>query len=91
MKISRDKINHLSSLIVKDFEKREEMDYSEELNNIRLEITRVMTEELKVDDDADAEVRKTLESYSRGLREGTEEWEILYHKHYHEYLGKHGL
>ena len=29
MKISRDKINHISSLIVRDFAKRDELDYKE--------------------------------------------------------------
>ncbi len=91
MKISREKINHISSLIVKDFEKREELDYKEDLNDIRLEITRVMTDILKIDDKADDEARKTLNSYSKNLREGTPEWEVLYQRHYEEELKKHGL
>ncbi len=91
MKISREKINYISKLIVKDFEKRDELDYKADLNDIRLDITRVMTEELKVEDEADTEVRKTLESYSRNIREGTEEWDVLYQKHYREFMGKHGL
>ena len=65
MKLSRDKINHISSLIVNDFEQREELDYKTDLNDVRLEITRVMTEELKLDEKADSEARKTIASYSR--------------------------
>ncbi|MBI4383227.1 MAG: DUF507 family protein [Nitrospinae bacterium] len=91
MKISREKINHISSLIVKDFKKREEIDYKTDLNEIRLTIARVMTEELTIEDDADMAVRKTLESYSRLIREGTQEWDILYQKHLDEYMRKHGL
>lgn len=91
MKISREKINHISSLIVKDFKKREEIDYKTDLNEIRLTVARVMAEELTVEDDADKAVRKTLESYSRTIREGTQEWDILYQKHLDEYMNKHGL
>lgn len=92
MKISRDKTNHISSLIIRDFEKREEIDYKVELNEVRLAITRVMTEELMQDDKADAEARKLLDSQSsRNLREGTPEWDILYQKYYEDYMKKHGF
>ena len=90
MKISRDKINHISSLIVCDFKNREEIDYKVELNDVRLEITRVMTEELMKDDKADQLARKIIDSYSKNLREGSPEWEIMHQKHYEEELQKLG-
>lgn len=90
MKISRDKINHISSLIVRDFKNREEIDYKVELNDVRLEITRVMTEELMKDDKADQLARKIIDSYSKILREGSPEWEIMHQKHYEEELQKLG-
>lgn len=91
MKISRDKINHISSLIVRDFKKRDEIDYKVDLNDVRLEITRVMTEKMTLDDKADELARKIIGSYSKNLREGSPEWEIMYHKHYEEELHKLGL
>ena len=92
MKLSRDKINHISSLIVDDFESREELDYKVDLNDVRLEITRVMTEELQMDDRADAEARKIIASYKeKKIREGTPEWDIMYQKHYEECLKKLGV
>ena len=92
MKLSRDKINHISSLVVNDFEQREELDYKMDLNDIRLEITRVMTEELKLDEKADSDARKIIASYKeKKIREGTPEWEIMYHKHYEECLKKMGI
>ena len=90
MKISRDKINHISSLIVRDFKNREEIDYKVELNDVRLEITRVMTQELMKDDKADQLARKIIDSYSKNLREGSPEWEIMHQKHYEEELQKLG-
>jgi hypothetical protein len=91
MKLSRDKINHISSLIVRDFEKRDDLDYKEDLNDIRLEITRVMTEKLDFEDRAEQEARKTLASYSKKMHEGSPEWEILFQKHYVENLTKFGF
>ena len=91
MKISREKVNHISSLLIRDFEKREELDYKIHLNDIRLEVVKVYMEELKVDDDADNAARLILASYTtKNLREGTDEWDVLYRKHYEEYLSKHG-
>ncbi len=91
MKLSRDKINHISSLIIRDFEKRDDLDYKEDLNDIRLEITRVMTEKLNFEDRAEQEAKKTVASYSKNLREGSPEWEILFQKHYEENLTKFGF
>ena len=92
MKLSRDKINHISSLIVNDFEQRDDLDYKMDLKDVRLEITRVMMEELKLDDKADAEARKIIASYKeKKVREGTPEWDIMYQKHYEECLKKLGV
>lgn len=91
MKISREKVNHISKIIVDDLEKREDFDYKTELNEVRLEITHVMNEYLKIEDQADENARKVCASYSREIREGTGEWDILYNKHYEEQLSKHGL
>ena len=91
MRISREKVNHISKVIVNDLEKRDDFDYKTELNEVRLEITHVMNEYLKIEDRADESARKVCASYSRKLREGTDEWEVLYNKHYEEYLSKHGF
>jgi len=76
---------------MKDFDAREELDYLQEPNDVRLYIVKVITSELKIDDEIDNMVRKTLQSYSRNLREGSSEWEILYEKHYAEQMGKRGF
>ncbi len=92
MKLSRDKVNHISSLIVNDFEEREDLDYKMDLNDVRLEIAHVMMEELKLDEKADTEARKIIASYKeKKIREGTPEWDIMYQKHYEECLKKMGV
>ena len=88
MKISRDKINHISSLITKDFAKRDELDYKVDLNELRLDITRTMTEIFQLDDKADTEARRIMSTYKNAPREGSPEWDIMYQKHFDEYMGK---
>jgi len=84
VRLSREKINHLSKLIITDMAKDDRVEFFEEENKIRLEIVRVVTDLLKVDDEIDETARKTLASYSKSIREGTPEWEVLYNKHYNE-------
>ena len=91
MRISREKVNHISKMIVNDLAKRDDFDYKTELNDVRLEITHVINDYLKIEDSADENARKVCASYSRKMREGTDEWDILYNRHYEEYMSKHGL
>jgi uncharacterized protein len=91
MKISRDKISHISSLIIKDFAKREELDYKVDLNDVRRDIAGVMTEILQLDDKADVEARRIMNTYKNAPREGSPEWEIMYQKHFDEFMNKQGI
>ncbi|MBI4379459.1 MAG: DUF507 family protein [Nitrospinae bacterium] len=84
MRLSREKINHLSKLIITGLIKDDRVEFFEEENTIRLEIVRVLTDILKIDDEIDIEARKILSSYSKNIREGTPEWDVLYNKHYNE-------
>ena len=91
MRISREKVNHISKMIVTDLAKRDDFDYKTELNDVRLKITHTINEYLKIEDSADENARKVCASYSRKMREGTDEWDILYNRHYEEYMSKHGI
>ena len=44
MRISNDKVNHISKLIINDLEKRDDFDYKTDLNDVRLGIAKVMRE-----------------------------------------------
>ena len=84
MKLSREKINHLSKLILRQLLDDDRIEFFCDENDLRLEIVEVLRTELEIEDEIEEAVRAVLESYSRGIREGTDEWEILYHKHYTE-------
>jgi hypothetical protein len=49
-------------------------------DDLRVEVFRALTEESKLEESIDAEVRKILASYSRRVPEGSGEWEVLYQK-----------
>jgi len=88
VRLSRGKINHLSKLITQGLEKDEKIKLLSEPNDIRLQIVRIITDELKIDDVVDEEARRILSSYSKKMREGSSEWEVLYQKHYDEEIKK---
>src|SRR3989442_9790276 len=49
-------------------------------DEVRTEIIRALTEESKLEESVDTEVRKTLATYSRPMPEGSHEWQGLYEK-----------
>ena len=49
-------------------------------DELRPGIIRVLTDESKLEESVDTEVRKTLSTYSRPMPEGSHEWEVLYNK-----------
>ncbi|MDP6626152.1 MAG: DUF507 family protein, partial [Nitrospinota bacterium] len=57
MRISREKVNHISKLIVSDLEKRDDFDYKTDLNDVRLKVASVMNDYLKIEDRADESAR----------------------------------
>ncbi len=91
MKLSREKINHLANCIMNDFDKRDELDYIAEPTDVRLQIVKVITDVLAVDDEVDAFVKNKLDSLSKDIWEGSNEWEVMYNKYYEEEMNKKGL
>ena len=79
MRISRERIFYLADLIVKELGATPGVQVRAP-DEVRPEIIRALTEEAKLADSIDGEVRKILASYSRPLPEGSREWEILYQK-----------
>ena len=89
MRLSREKINQLSHLIINGFLEDENIEIFKGKNDIRLEIVRVITEEVMLEEEIDNKVRGILSSYKRKqLLEGSREWEILYQKTYEEEMNK---
>ena len=79
MRMSRERIFHLADLIMKELGNAEGV-HVKAPDEVRPELIRALTEESKLEESVDSEVRKTLSSYSRAMPEGSREWEVLYDK-----------
>jgi hypothetical protein len=79
MRMSRERIFYLADLIMKELGTAPGV-HLKAPDDLRPEIIRALTEESKLEESIDTEVRKTLASYSRPMPEGSREWEVLYQK-----------
>lgn len=86
MRLNEDRISHLSHLILDKLMQDRNVDAVQAEERVLREIKRTLTDELKFDDEADAVVRKMIQSLSRKVPEGSREWEVLYQKYREEEL-----
>jgi uncharacterized protein len=88
MSLSRPKINHLSQLIIKHLQKSDTVRLLKPENDVRLQVVKTLTDELKIEEIVDIEVRRKLASYSRKIVEGNREWDVMYQKFYEQEMQK---
>ena len=88
MRLSHGKINHITNLLMERLRSDGQVEFFSDDGEIRLEIARIINEELKDDEVIDVEVRRKIETQRREIPEGSEEWEILYRKYYDEEMLK---
>jgi hypothetical protein len=92
MKLSRDKVSEMSHKVVEMLRKNHDLRMKDKnTNNVRLEIVRVMTEFLMVEDKVDRASRDKIRTQKRDIPEGSEEWDILHQRYYSEELKKLGI
>ena len=89
MKLSREKVLRLSHLILDRLNKDEEVEYFADPQEIRQEIVKLISDEMKTDEAIDALVRRKIETQKRTIQEGSDEWDVLYRKYYEEEVNKH--
>lgn len=86
MRLSEDRISHISHLVLDKLVQHRSVDALQAEERLLREIKRTITAELQFDDDADAVARRTIQSLSRRVPEGSPEWEVLYRKYREEEL-----
>ena len=89
MKLSRERVLHLSRLIMGHLDADDGVEYFEEPTEIRQQIVKMIEGEIKADEQIDALVRRKIESQKRSIVEGSDEWEVLYRKYYEEEVARH--
>ena len=87
--LSEDKVSHLSHVILKAVKSSPLVQVKSEDGRILKEIKRVLAGELAHEENIDRKVRAKLGSYSRGIVEGSPEWDVLYRKTFEEESRKH--
>ena len=88
MRLSREKVNKLSHLVTEELVRLDDLEFIEDRNTIRLEIVKILNEELKKEETLDQEARKKISSQKKTVPEGSLEWDILYRKYYAEEVKK---
>jgi uncharacterized protein len=92
MKLSRDKITDVSHKLIEMLKKSRELRLkNKDTNVIRLEVVRVMTDLMTVEDKADRASKAKIRTQKREIPEGSEEWDLLHRRYYAEELKKLGI
>lgn len=87
--LSDDKVSHLSHIILGAVKKSPLIRIKSDESMVLREIKRVLAAEMAHEGEIDQKVRVKLASYSRGIVEGSPEWDVLYRKTFEEELRKH--
>jgi hypothetical protein len=82
--LSEDKTSHLSHVILQAVKASPAVRMRSEEAKVLKEIKRVLATELAHEEEIDRKVKAKLASYSRGIIEGSAEWEVLYRKTFEE-------
>jgi hypothetical protein len=88
MKLSRDKVMHLSHQILNYLNHDEEIEFYADPQEIRTQIFQMIEAEMRADEAIDAIVRRKLETQKR-YQEGSDDWDVMYRKYYEEEAAKH--
>ncbi len=90
LRLSREKINFLSRLILDSLYKNDQVEFLDDPNEIRLSIVKSIEEEINLYNIIDKKASEKIQSQKKPIEEGSREWEILYRKYYNEEISKLG-
>ena len=88
MRLSEDRISHISHLIQDMLIRNRNIDVLLTEERVLREIKRTIADELKYEDEADEAARRTIQSLSRKVPEGSREWDVLYRKYVEEEMNR---
>jgi hypothetical protein len=86
VRLSEDRISHISHLVLDALVRNRNVDALLPEEKLLREIKRTITAELQFEDEADDAARRTIQSLSRRVPEGSPEWDVLYRKYREEEL-----
>jgi uncharacterized protein len=86
LRLSREKVTRISHQVAEALRVDPEVILKTDLNEIRLEVMKLINARLKVDELLDQKVRERIASFKRKIPEGGQEWQVLYRRYYEEEL-----
>ena len=89
MKLSREKVLRLSHLILGHLDQDDGVEYFAEPQQVRQDIVKIISDEMKTDEAIDVLVRRKIETQKRTILEGSDEWDVLYRKYYEDEVARH--
>ena len=90
MKLTRERIMHISKQVMAELDSVEMLDYSIEPNDVRLKVVEVMTHELEIDEVVHKLVVDKMNNKEGSfVIEGTPEWEAEFEQLYQKEMVKH--
>ena len=84
MRLSEDRISHISHLVLNALVQDRHVNALQAEERLLREIKRTINAELQFEDEADTAARRTIQSLSRRVPEGSPEWDVLYRKYMDE-------
>lgn len=88
MRLSEDRISHVSHLVLDMLVRNRNVDPIQPEEKLLREIKHTIAGELKFEDEADEAARRTIQSLSRKVPEGSREWDVLYRKYFEEEINR---
>ena len=89
--LTDEKQTHLAHVILQSLQKGAQSKIFGDSTIALREIKKVLSEQMKLEQEIDHVVCTRLHSYSRSIPEGSQEWQVMYQKTYSEELRKRGL
>jgi len=84
VRLSEDRISHISHLVLNALVQDRHVNALQAEERLLREIKRTINAELQFEDEADTAARRTIQSLSRRVPEGSPEWDVLYRKYMDE-------
>lgn len=78
MRLSEDRIHFIASQIAKELVEQKLVDFGGSRVVLEAEISKVVLEDLKIEDEIDREVVEMIESMKRTIPQGSAEWQAIY-------------
>lgn len=91
MRLSREKTNRLTRVVIDHLVSSEDVEFIEDRETIRQEIFQILQALLKEEERVDAAARQKIASQKKEIPEGSAEWDVLYRKYYSEELRRIGV